>query len=786
MIKSYFKIAVRNLRNKLTFSIINITGLAVGMAGAILIFIWVQNEYSFDNFHAHKNDLYKVFNRTVPPGEIFTSDVTASLLGKTLKDDYPEVKNTARVYWTMNRLFNYGDKSIKAKGNDVDQPFLSMFSFPLLEGNAEHALDEVHSVVITSTLAKKIFSDADPINKLVKINNKDLYKVTGVLKDLPNNTQFDFDYLVALPAGGVNPYGGMDWGESDFNTYVQLQPGADINKVNAKIRNVVTRHAPTYKQDEFLYPLTKMRLYSNFENGLPVGGRIATVRLLLAIAGIILLIACINFMNLSTAQSQKRAREVGVRKVMGASRLWLAGQFLSESLLIAALSGVIALVLVKLCLPAFNQLTEKQLDLNFADPLFWMAFAGFILFTGLLAGSYPAFLLSGFRPVKVLKGTLATTGSFFNPRKVLVVLQFSVAIVLVVSTIVVYRQIRFGQNRDTGYNINNLAEVRIEGDIKKNFDLIKNELLNSGAATAVCRTSLDVTVDGSRAGGLNWDGITDDQRKLVFSMFGTSGDFVKTMGLKLIDGRDIDFGAYPSDSAACMLNESAVTQMGLAHPIGKVIHSGNVSYTVVGVFKDFIIESPYINVNPMLVQGSKTWAHNTVIRLNPAKGIPQDLQLAGSIFKKYNPAYPFTFQFADKEYQEKFNDQQQTGSLAFVFAGLTIFISCLGLFGLASFMAENRSKEIGIRKVLGASVASITGMLTREFVSLVIIAIVIATPVAWWAASKWLQDFTYRIQIGWLTFVLAGGVAIVIAVITVSSQSVKAALTNPVKSIKAE
>jgi ABC-type antimicrobial peptide transport system permease subunit len=784
MIKSYFKIAFRNLQNKIAFSFINITGLAIGMAGAILIFAWAQNEYSYDNFHANKNTLYRVWNRTMPPGDITCWDVTSGPMGKALKDGFPEIKSAARVYWETNRLFNYGDNSLKAKGNDVDKQFLTMFTYPLVQGSAAHALDDVNSLVITQRLAKKIFGNAEPMNKLVKINNKDVYKVTGVLKDLPNNTLFHFDYLVALN----DKLYGDSWNSSDYNTYVQLQPNANINQLNAKIKGITMKYSPTSRQEVFLHPMSKWHLYSDFQNGQIVGGRIDVVHLLLGIAGIILLIACINFMNLSTAQSQKRAREVGVRKVIGASRISLITQFLSESVIIAFIAGIIALIMVALCLPAFNQFTQTNLSIGYANPTLWLAFIGFILFTGLLAGSYPAFLLSGFRPVKVLKGASLFTGAtnWFNPRKVLVVLQFSVAVVLVVTTIVVYRQIKFAQSRDTGYNINNLVEVPVEGDIKKNYDVIKNELINSGAAIAMCRTSLDITVDGSGTGGLKWDGMSDDKKQMTFSQFGTSGDFISTTGMKMLEGRDIDFNAYPSDSAACMFNATAIKQMGIKDPIGKLIQMGSTSIKIVGVFNDFIINSPYYNVNPMIVLGSKTWSHNTIIRLNTQNTVSKNLQLIEAVFKKYNPAYPFTYKFADKEYQEKFSDEQQTGTLALIFAGLTIFISCLGLFGLASYMAENRSKEIGIRKVLGASVAGIAQMLTREFVTLVIIAIILATPVAWWAASKWLQGFTYRINIGWLTFVVAGSVAIVIAIITVSAQSIKAAMANPVNTIKTE
>ena len=529
-----------------------------------------------------------------------------------------------------------------------------------------------------------------------------------------------------------------------------------------------------------------MHLYSRFDNGIAVGGRIEIIRLLLIIAGIILLIACINFMNLSTAQSQKRAKEVGVRKVMGAARLSLISQFLVESLAITLIAGLVAVVLVELCLPAFNQFSNKSLYINFGNPIYWLTFFCFILITGLLAGSYPAFYLSAFRPAKVLKGKINVVKGFINPRKVMVVLQFAAAIVLIITTTIIYRQIKFAQNRNAGYNVNNLIEVPLEGDMRKNYTLIQNDLMASGAVSAICQTSYNITADGSSQSGFSTDGVNKDQQNLSFTKFGTSGNFIKTMGLQLIEGRDIDFNTYPSDTLACLLNETAIKQLHIKNPIGNFIKSGSFPIKVVGVFKDFIIRSPYLNTGPMIVFGTKYWIWNTVIRFNPQNQIAQNLQLTEKVFKKYNPAYPFTYEFVDKEYQRKFSDQQQTGILSAIFAGLTIFISCLGLFGLASYMAETRSKEIGIRKVLGASVATITRMLTNEFVILVIIAVIIATPIAWWTMNKWLQDFAYRINIGWITFAAAGLAAIAIAIVTVSYQSIKAAIANPVQSIKSE
>ncbi|QJD95873.1 FtsX-like permease family protein [Mucilaginibacter robiniae] len=789
MIKNYFKTAWRSLWKNKAFSALNIAGLTIGMVGALLIFAWVQNELSYDQFHANKATLYKVWNRTRKTGNnpIGCWDVTTGAIGPALQQEFPEVKSVARVYWPTNRLFNYADKAIMATGLDVDKPFLTMFSFPLLEGNASHVLDDVNGIVLTETLARKIFGSADPVNKMVKINNQSSYKVTGVLKDLPNNTQFDFEYLVSSASNQQFKYDEARWNTNSYNTYVQLQPGTNLNRFNAKIKNLVIKHDSSTNTELFLHPISQWHLYSRFENGKVAGGQIESVRLIFTIACLILLIACINFMNLSTARSEKRAKEVGVRKVIGASRIALIRQFLAESWLIAAVAGVMALLLVQLCLPGFNQLTNKKLFINYSSPALWLFLMGFITITGLLAGSYPAFFLSSFRPVKVLKGAFKEHNAIFSPRKLLVVIQFTVAIVLIVSTLVIYRQVKYVQERDNGYAANNLVEHPINGDIGKNYEVIKNELINSGAAVGVCKTSLSVTVDGSSTSGIQWGDMSPDHMQVNFSQFATTGDFVKTVGLKLLAGRDINLTQHPGDTASVVINEAAAKAIGYKNPIGQAIYYSKVPVTIVGVIKDFIINSPYQPVGPMLVFGSKTWWYNTVsFRLNPHKPVSKSLDLAGQIFRKYNPAYPFQYYFVDEEYNEKFKDAERTGALAAVFAGLTIVISCLGLFGLAAYMAESRSKEIGIRKVLGASVQSIIQLLTREFAMLVIIAIVIATPIGWYAMNKWLQDYQYRISINWSLFALAGSVAVVIAMITVSSQALKAAMINPVKSIKAE
>ncbi|GAA4334251.1 ABC transporter permease [Mucilaginibacter gynuensis] len=785
MFKNYLKIAFRNLQRNKGFSFINIAGLAVGMAGAILIFTWIKQQVSYDDFHANKNSLYKVWTNYDSDGVLYSSEISSSPIGAALKAKYPEVKDVARMYWPIERLFNYRDKAIKADGRDVDKPFLTMFSFPLISGNAEHALDDVDGVVISQSLAKKLFGDEDPMNKMVTLDVKGVYKVTGVMKDVPKNSVFSFDYLVSL-AKGARYYSDQRWENGNYQTYLQLKPGVNEAAFNKKIKNLIKENAKDAKMEPFLHPLSKWRLYSRFENGIAVGGAIEVVRLVAIIAALILLIACINFMNLSTAQSEKRAKEVGVRRVIGAGKGMLIKQFLTESIVIAFIAGVFSLWLVQLCLPVFNKLTGESLIINYTDPVFIIGIIAFILFTGLLAGSYPAFFLSSFKPVKVLKGAFQQGKTVFTPRKVLVVVQFTVAIVLVISTIIVYNQVKFAQERDNGYAKNNLIDVAIEGDIRKNFDLIKNELISAGAATSVAKTSFSLTIQAASSTGYQWTGKPDGGPDISMNRFNSTGGLIKTAGLKLLAGRDIDVAEYPTDTASIIINETAQKIMKFKDAVGQTVHYGGDAFTIVGVFKDFIIGSPYGQTDPIIVHGSKTWNYNVLIHLNDHNSTAKNLALATGVFKKYNPAYPFNYKFVDQLYALKFTDEVRTATFAAIFAGLTIFISCLGLFGLAAYMAESRAKEIGIRKVLGASVRSVVQLLTKDFVVLVIIAIVIATPIGWWAMHSWLQNYQYRISLNWFTFAAAGLVAILIAVITVSMQAIKAALVNPVKSIKAE
>ena len=785
MIKNYLKVAFRNLLRKKGFSLINILGLAIGMASAMLIFLWIQNEVSYDQFHPEKERIYEAWNRASFSGELNCWNTTPKVLARTLEHDIAEVERAARVN-NSNYLFSVGDKRITSRGCTVDSGFLQVFRFPMLKGNRLTALDDMHSIVLTEKFAKKLFGQEDAMGKIIKLDNKDNFTVTGIVKDLPNNTRFEFEYL--LPWSYLRYLGNDDenWGNNSTRTYVMLKEGTRFAAANAKIKTIKQKYVKDEPDWEmFLYPISRWRLYSRFTDGVEDGGRITFVRLFGTIAIFILLIACINFMNLSTARSEKRAKEVGIRKVVGARKSALVSQFIGESILIAFIAGLFAVLLVQLSLPAYNELTDKKLFIDYGNIRFWLSGLALVIFTGVLAGSYPAFFLSSFKPVKVLKGTFKKSAALVTPRKVLVVLQFTFAIVLIICTIIVKQQIDHAQSRETGYNKNHLIYHFLSGDIEKNYSAIKNELLSSGIASNVTKTSAPLTQSWSDGWGQEWEG-KDPNDKTDFYRYNQDEGLGETAGLQFIKGRDFNLSQFPTDSTAMIINESSLKVMKFKDPIGKIVKDNGQNWHIVGVIKDFILTSPYEPTRPMLIFGAGSWFNTMLIRLNSNHSTAQNLKKAEAIFKKYNPEYPFDYTFIDEEYARKFENEKRTGTLAALFAGLTIFISCLGLFGLATYMAENRIKEIGIRKVLGASVAGVTALLSKDFLKLVFLSLLIAVPLSWWAMTKWLEDYTYRVSIEWWVFALAGFLSILIALLTVSYESIKAAIANPVKSLRSE
>jgi len=787
MFKNYFKVAFRNLFRNKGFSIINISGLAVGMASAMLILLWIQNEMSYDQFHEKKDRIYEAWNRASFSGKLNCWNTTPKILSRTLEKDFPEVEQCVRVDWGSNFLFSIGEKRLTVQGRIVDSNFLQAFTFPLLKGNPATLLNDMHSIVLTEKLAEKLFGNEDAMGKVIKIDNKDNFTVTGILKDIPTNTRFDFEYLVPWSYMRYKGNDDANWGNNSTRTYVLLKPNASLASVNVKLKTF----KPKYDKDDpkwemFIYPLSRWRLYSSFTNGVEDGGGlIQYVRLFGIIAAFILLIACINFMNLSTARSEKRAKEVGIRKVVGAQKGWLIGQFIGESVLLAFIAGIIAFGIVELVLTPFNNLIGEKVSIPYNNIYEWLAFLGFIIFTGVLAGSYPAFFLSSFQPVKVLKGTFQKVNALITPRKVLVVLQFTFAIILIICTIIVKQQIDYARERETGYNKNNLIYHFMTGDIEKNYLLIKNELLSSGVAASVTKTSAPITESWSDGWGQEWEG-KDPNDKTDFYRYNEDENLGVTAGLTFIQGRDFDLKQFSTDSTGVILNESALAVMKFKNPLGKIIKDNGQDWHVVGVIKDFILTSPYEPTRPMLIYGAKAWFNTILIKFNDKNSTAANLKKAEGIFKKYNPEYPFEYKFVDEEYARKFENEKKIGTMAAVFAALTIFISCLGLFGLATYMAENRIKEIGVRKVLGASVAGITTLLSKDFLKLVLVSFVIAAPVAWWAMNAWLKDYSYRVDIQWWVFVMAGLLSVLIALFTISYQAIRAAVANPAKSLRTE
>jgi ABC-type antimicrobial peptide transport system permease subunit len=785
--RHYFTVAWRNLWQKKAFSLTNITGLAAGMASAILILLWIRHELSYDQFHAKKDRVYQVYNRTVIEGKTEIWGTTPMVLGPVLKQNYPQAEDVVRTNWVAAFVLSVGDKHLESYGYITDTGFFNLFSFPLVKGNAATALHQPYSIVITEKLARKLFGQAEAMGQTIRVDSSAHFTVTAIVKDLPGNTQFDFEYLVPWSYNKEVGWENPSWGFNAVTTYVLLKPGVSEQAANKSFRNITRLHDPKVKNDVFVHPMRKWRLYSSFSNGQVSGGRIDTVRLLGIVAGLILLIACINYMNLSTARSEKRGREVGIRKVAGAGKSWLVAQFLGEALLVAFIAGVLALLMVQLSLPWFGALVEEQLVIPYTSVKGWLMAAAFVLLTGLLAGSYPAFYLSAYKPINILKGYFKTGHARVTPRKLLVVLQFTFAIVFMIATVVIYRQITFIQQRDIGYQQQNLAYVYIKGNMQKLYPVIRNELLASGAVTGITRTNSPVMDVWNVEDDFEWQG-KDPGTKPSFIRFHTDNDFASTMGLKIIAGRDINILSHPSDSLAVLINETAARLMGFTQPVGHYIESPAGKWQIVGMIQDFITGSPFEPVHPLVIQGPgrKNWFGTIMLKLNATHTTAENVEKMATVFKKYNPDYPFNCYFADASNAMKLRGEQHTGMMAALFAGLAIFISCLGLFALAAYMAESRIKEIGVRKVLGASVTGIVTLLSKDFLKLVLVSFVIAAPVAWWLMHKWLQDYPYHAGLSWWIFGLCGLLTLLLAAVTVSFQAVKAALANPVKSLRNE
>ena len=794
MIQNYFKIAFRNLAKNKGYGFINIAGLAMGMSVAILIGLWIYDEVTYDRSHENYGRIAQIMQHQTYNGQIATQTAVPFPLGAELRKNYgSDFKYVLMSTWGGRHVLAFGDKKLAKNGRYIEPQAPDMLSLKMLRGSSA-GLKDPYSIMLSESAAKSFFGDADPIDKVLKMDNKLNVKVTGVYADLPYNSSFkDMQFMAPWSLFEINsPWMKNEedpWRANSFQTLVQLHEHADIEKVSAKIKDVkvknIRREQLKYKPEVFLNPMSQWHLYSEFKDGQRIGGQIEFVWLFGVIGTFVLLLACINFMNLSTARSEKRAKEVGIRKAIGSVRQQLIAQFFSESLIVVAMAFVLALVLVMLILPQFNVIADKKLSILWGNPYFWIAGLGFSILTAIIAGSYPALYLSSFQPVKVLKGTFRAGKFAAIPRKALVIVQFTVSIILIIGTTVVFRQIQFAKNRPVGYDRNGLVTINLlTADIHNHFEAIRDELKKSGAVSEIAESGSPATEVWSSTSGLAWKG-KDPALSVDFHFNEVSHDYGKTVGWQFIDGRDFST-EYASDSMALVINEAAVKFMGLKNPVGEQMTWNGTPVRVIGVVKDMIVQSPYAEINPLFYSLSTQGGSIANIKMNPSEKPGDALAKIETVFKKYDTASPFEYRFVDDDYAAKFFNEERVAKLTSFFSVLAILISCLGIFGLASFTAEQRTKEIGVRKVLGASVANLWQMLSKDFVILVVISCIISAPVAYYFLNGWLQKYQYRTEVSWWIFVLASLGALIITLLTVSYQAIRAALLDPVKSLKSE
>ena len=794
MIKNYLKTAWRNLQRNRASSFINIGGLAIGMAVAILIGLWMHDELSFDKNFQKYNRIAKVIQNVSNNGEVQTWNSVPYPLAEELRKNYgSDFKQVILSTGISNHILSYDEKKLSKNGAYFEKDAPELFSLKMLYGK-RNSLSDPSSIMISASASKAYFGNEDPLNKVMKIDNDLTVKVSGVYEDFPLNSSFaDLHFMAPWDLIYNQPNGikTMEdpWRPNAFTIYVLLNDNADISKASLKIRDAklkkVNPQLAKKKPALFLFPMKKWHLYSEFKDGINTGGAIQYIWLFGIIGVFVLLLACINFMNLSTARSEKRAKEVGIRKTVGSSRKQLILQFFNESLMTVVFAFVLSILLVQLALPFFNEVAGKKMAVLWSNPLFWLLCAGFSVLTGLIAGSYPAFYLSSFRPVKVLKGTFKAGRLAAIPRKVLVVVQFTVSVTLITGTIIVYRQIQFAKNRPVGYTRQGLVTVPlITPDIHKHFDAVKEELLQSNAIASITESGSPTTGIWNSTSGFSWPG-KDPNLSTDFGVAAIGFDYGKTVNWKIKEGRDFS-KAFLSDSSALILNEAALRFTGMKNPVGQTVTWFGKPYKIIGIAEDMVMRSPYEQAGPTIFPLLDDGGNVVIIKINPSVSARTALTKIEGVFKKFNPDQPFEYQFADDEYAKKFGDEERIGKLAGFFAMLAVAISCLGLFGLTSFVAEQRKKEIGVRKVLGASVFNVWNLLSRDFVMLVLVSLLVAVPISYYFMHNWLQQYQYRAEISWWIFALAGGGAILITLITVSFQSIKAALMNPVKSLRSE
>ena len=794
MLKNYITVAWRNLLRNRTSSFINISGLAIGMAVAMLIGLWIWDELSYNKNFENYDRIGQIMQHRKVNGSVTTYAWMPRPLGQELKNKYGNnFKYVVMASWPRNTIVSGNNKNLSHSGIFMEPEGPKMFSLNMVKGSRDD-LQDPHAVLISESTARAFFGDENPLNKVLNIEKRLEVKVSGVYKDFPFNSAFNnIDFIGAwglyITSENWITASADQWDNNSFMIYAQLNDQVDFNTANKKIINSKFNHDALadkiYKAEVFLNPMADWHLRSHWDNGIKTGGLIEYVKLFAIIGVFVLLLACINFMNLSTARSEKRAKEVGVRKAIGSLRKQLISQFFVESLLVVVFAFGLSLLISQLFLPWFNEMADKKMIIPWTSSFFWICCIGFAIITAIISASYPALYLSSFIPVKVLKGSFKTGRLASIPRKVLVVAQFTISLGLIIGTVIVYNQIQYTKNRPIGYDRNGLMMILMKTpDFYGKYDLLKTELENSGGVTAFAESSSPLTDVWSNQDGFSWEG-KDPNLNSEFGTISVSQDYGKTVGWQFINGRDFS-REFKTDSSAMVLNEASVKYMNLKNPVGATVKFNNQNFKVIGVIKDMIMESPYDPVRRiiyMLDQNNVNWIE---LKLNPNKSATESIAKIEAIFKKLIPDAPFEYKFADTEFATKFAAETRIGQLSTFFAVLAIFISCLGLFGLASFVAEQRTKEIGVRKVLGASVFNLWRMLSKDFVVLVMISLAIVTPTAYYFMHNWLLNYQYRTEISWWVFIASGLGAILITLLTVSYQSIKAAVANPTKSLRAE
>jgi ABC-type antimicrobial peptide transport system permease subunit len=792
MLRNYLKIALRSIAKDKMHSLINIAGLAIGMAVALLIGLWIHDEVSYDKNFDHYPRIALVMQNLINNGEVQTWDQMPYPLAEELRSHYgSDFEQVVMGVGFGNPTLTAGDKKIKKNGFVFEPDAPDLFTLTMIKGDRK-CLTEPNSIVLSASTAKAFFGDADPLGRIIAVPELPALKVTGVYKDFPRNSSFaNLEFMIPWELMRNNWVKNIKdpWRPNFASVYVRLKPNASFAQVSARIRdaklNKVNDALKKKKPALFLQPMSRWHLYSEFRNGVNTGGAIQYVRMFGIIGFFVLLLACINFMNLSTARSEKRAREVGLRKTIGSLRAQLIFQFFCESLLTVIFAFMIALLFAWLALPFFNGVADKQMSIPWTHPGFWVLCVSFIVLTALVAGSYPAFYLSSFKPVKVLKGTFKAGRFAAIPRKVLVVVQFTISVTLIIGTIIVYRQIQFAKNRPVGYNRNGLISVNADGPVlHDHYNALRDQLLSTGAVTNIAESSSPTTALGGSSSGFSWPG-KDPNFSVDFAFVEGSFDYGRTIDWKIKEGRDFSRD-FLADTSSVIINEAAVNMMNLKNPVGKIVKSDGQPFTVVGVINNMVITSPYDEARPVIYFLGTGAEGNLILRTSPGLSTAEALTKIAPVIKKFNPEQLFEYRFVDEEYGRKFGNEERVGKLASFFAALAVTISCLGLFGLISFVAEQRKKEIGIRKVLGASVFNVWNLLSKDFVKLVFFSFLISIPLAWLAMSSWLQNYHYRATISVWVFVAAGGGALIITMAVTSFQAIRAALKNPVTSLRSE